>query len=94
LIFLSSSHYQTLITTTLDGAQMFAAIGRQRKSVTTTRSVLIIVQKLLVVAAHAQKVPRSVDKVRLFFFIVLQMKIVDFISFLLYLSFLLLIIRS
>ena len=46
-------------------AQMFAAIKRHKKPVTTTMGVLlIIVQKLPMGAAHAQKVRQSVDKVR------------------------------
>jgi hypothetical protein len=54
---------------TLGIAQMFAAIKRQRKPVTTTIGVLLTlpVQQLPMGAAHAQKVLRSVVKVRLFF---------------------------
>jgi hypothetical protein len=48
----------TLMTTTLDGAQMFAAIKRQRKPVTTTMGVLLTlpVQQLPMGAAHAKKI--------------------------------------
>jgi hypothetical protein len=62
---------------------MCAAIGRQKKPVTTTivtttmvtTTILFggnlnIVQKLPMGAAHAQKVRRSVDKVRFILFLV------------------------
>ena len=58
--FFSFIHYQTLITTTLAGAQMFAATNRLKKPV-TTMMILVLLLTLLVhllpmVAANAQKI--------------------------------------
>jgi hypothetical protein len=57
--FFSFIHFQTLITTTLAGAQMFAATNRLKKPVMTMMiSVLLtlLVHLLQMGAAHAQKI--------------------------------------
>jgi hypothetical protein len=57
-------------TTSLPRAKMFAATYRLKKPVTMV--LLIFVHLLLMVAAHAQKNKKSVDKVRCYFLIVLN----------------------
>ena len=68
-ILLSLTDNQTLITTTLAGAQMFAATNRLKKPVPTTE---LRVHLLPMVVAHAQKIKWSANKVRCYFLVVLN----------------------